>query len=289
MGQSTYPSYTDVSRSEQVSVSAGSVCLKVFVDEDGSIEGSLVRRREDGSRPVNLDGDGSWYEALSDDERSRENLRRADGRARTQLKRFIRHHNLTRLLTFTNGGSGDGWLTRSDALDTVALWLKLYGGLLGDTPIALVAEQGARGGRWHVHAAIRNGYWLPYRDIIASWSQFMENRGYHSEFGHRFHAGDEDSKHRDGFTSARVCAVYLCKYLTKSMRQEAHESGTHRYRTAAGQLPPPTYAGRVRGLCDGWRAVGFCPLTAEVFPLSHTDENGRERIYGFLFDVGGET
>lgn len=259
----------------------------MFSYDDGSFEGSLVVRRQE-KRPD--DGAGHWYSDLTDEEQAQENLRRADRRAVLQLKRYIRHHSLTRLITLTNGDNASfGWSCRSGALSDCSEWLQAEGhALLGGGALAAVAEQGERGGRWHVHLAIAGGFRLDYRRIIRSYSAFMEGRGWHSSTGtHRFHAGDEAGKHKGGFSSARVCSEYMAKYLTKSLRQSVEEKHLNRYRVYGGSTPKPSYAERLPSLRSGLRTLGFCVLSPEVTPLIYESPDGYRTCYGFVFDVGG--
>lgn len=204
-------------------------------------------------------------------------------RARDQVKRYVRTHDLRRLLTFTNGGSGAGFRSRRETLDTFARWLKVHGSLLGQTPVAVVAERGGRGGRWHIHAVIRSGYRLDYNRIRDSWSVFLSKRGYISPTGlHRFHAGDDSGKHPQGFTSARVAALYVAKYIGKHLEDEEREESAHRYRTYGGDTPKPVVH-RYRSLRAAGAALGEIGW---YYPLEYLDAGtGELKQYGFLFDT----
>ena len=272
-GRGAYPCCTDVSSSSQV---RRSICRY----PDGSFEGSAVFSAEHWTPPGQ--GKGSYHE-LQQEERDILNNQRASRRASLVLRRFIRTHDLKRLLTFTTGDS-EGWASRKESLDCVSDFLKVHGALLGDTAIATVAERGLHGQRrWHVHAAIRSGYRLPYSTIIATWSNFLNRRGYSSVTGtHRWHAGDEQGRGGLGFKSARVCAGYMAKYLVKSMEVVEAEHYVHRYRTAGGPVPKPEVS-RHQTLQDAM------PSNVRwVMPLDFADgETGELHVYGYLFDGGG--
>jgi len=149
------------------------------------------------------------------------------------FQRKVRSADLTRLLTFTNGHTGEGWTNRADCLRDVYAWVASDDGrrLLLGSAVAVIAERGAVAGRWHAHAAVRRNGRLDYSGIIRSWSAHLESLGYHSATGtHRFHAGDDSGKHSDGFASSRVCARYLTKYLTKSLGTERGPKASKSYR-----------------------------------------------------------
>lgn len=255
------------------------VVLTAYSFPDGSIEGSAVVRvasaRGDSRR-------GAPTPDREDRDYDRENARRA---ARQQ-SRFIRHNELTRLLTFTNG-SPDGFTSQRETLDTFAGWLKHNRHLLGDTPVAVVAEQGGKGGRWHLHAAIRSGYRLDYNGIRNSWTRYLDRHGWHSAAPsglHRFNAGDDTGKHSQGFSSARACALYMAKYLTKSIEETERLRGAHRYRLYNGDLPTPLRS-RHRSLTAALRSLG---RVGRVYPLEYLNAaTGELCQYGFLFDSGG--
>lgn len=201
-------------------------------------------------------------------------------RSAAALKRYVRFHSLTRLLTFTNGSTGDGWTSRAAALDDFSLWLRWHGHKLGATPVLAVAERGGKGGRWHVHALIRSGYRLDYSGIHLSWSEFMEGRCWHAPNGsHRWHAGDDQGKHGKGFSSARVAAQYAAKYLWKDLTDTASTSnGVHRYRTARGNVPQVT---RWRVPSLEWALENVCVGEPSYFADPATGE-----VYGFAWDSG---
>jgi len=207
--------------------------MSVYQYPDGSISGVVARVRGNGG--LNPE---SWWQTLDESDKEADNRRRVSSRARGQLMRLVRRGNLRRLLTFTNGARGEGWRSYQDAIRDVMRWYREWGGcgLLVGTPIVLVAERG-KDGRIHVHGAIRGGYYFNYSAVIHSYSAYMESIGYHSTVGtHRFHSGDENGKHRDGFTSARWCARYMAKYLSKTFEDE-RKSYEHRY-LADGIKPP---------------------------------------------------
>lgn len=205
--------------------------MSVYTFPDGSVSAVVSRRRG-----LGRSGDDSWWDALDETAKKEDNRRRVSSRARQQLMRLIRKGNLRRLLTFTNGGQGDGWKSSKESLNAFMGWYRLEGSLLGQTAIVAVAERGKLG-RWHVHVAIKAGYFIPYSQIIKSWSSFMEAAGEHSMTGtHRFHSGDEQGKHKSSFTSARWCARYMAKYLSKDFEDE-RVAQERRYR-ADGINPP---------------------------------------------------
>lgn len=208
--------------------------------------------------------------------RDRENRERAARRARRTIERRVRSGNLTRLLTFTNGGTCGGWLDHHAALDDVMRFLKVHAvGLKLYVPMVVVAERGGLGGRWHVHALIPPGTFLPYRRIIAAWSNFLTRRGFVSRSGkHRFHAGDIGGEHRDGFANARVAAAYAVKYLSKSLTEAKRRKGCHSYRTQAQSVPRPR-EGRCRSLRE---AMGLLRGRYWFFGADGVD-------YGFAFDT----
>lgn len=243
---------------------------------DGSASGVAYVPRGSSS------GDGSsWWSALDRKERQEQNRYRVGRRAGQQVRRYIRHGNLRRLLTFTNGGAGEGWPNLREALRTFAAWYRADGrALLGDTGVVVVPERGGQGGRVHLHAAIRSGYRLDYSAIIRSWSAHLEAHGYHSAIGsHRFHAGDDRGKHSRGFTSARICAGYLAKYLAKGFSEE-YVPQERRYRAEEVRVPEPqTLAGFTledvsEALCDT-----FGP---GVVVVPYADHEGK--LGGFWFD-----
>jgi len=115
-------------------------------------------------------------------------------------------------------------------------WYAHAGGreLLGDTPFVCVPERGEDRGRIHVHGAIRSGYRLDYTAIIASWSAYLRSQGYFSSAPsgvHRWHAGDEQGRGKVGFSSARVCADYMAKYLAKGFLTDGRVKYEKRYRS----------------------------------------------------------
>jgi hypothetical protein len=190
---------------------------------------------------------------------------------------------LTRLMTFTNGGSGEGWECRQDALDDVARFVKVHGArAFGSTALLLVAEQGGKGARWHVHALMPATGWLPYSRIIRLWSVFLTNRGYVSASGlHRWHAGDDSHKHSDGFHSARIAARYAAKYLTKDMLQDGeYGSGRHRYRCSRVDYPVPVVQ-RFPTLSEA-----LAGLSCRPEPIEAVDMNGELHTVGYWFDGG---
>ena len=256
------------------------VTIHSYPDDSFSGNASIRRglKSEDSSN-----GDSAWW-AMTDEEREIANAKRSGHRAIQTLTRKVRHGNLRRLLTFTNGGRGQGWESlRSSVLD-VCEWFKAEGDLLGDTGFICVAERGKDGGRIHVHAAIRSGYRLDYSAIIASWTAFLTAKGYESSTGsHRWHAGDELGRGRTGFSSARTCADYLSKYLAKGFKSDARAKFEKRFRSSGCYLPEP------KRLCGG--VMDDVPgLLAEMFEgrSIHTRwfEGGDGSYGGYTFEVG---
>jgi len=166
----------------------------------------------------------------------------------------------------------------------IADWVQSEDGrkLLGDTPVVVIAEYGGERGRVHAHGAIRDGYRLDYAKIIRSYSAFMESRGYHSTSGvHRWHAGDDDHKHGDGFRSARHCAVYLAKYLTKFDSRAGLAKHSKSYRVIGGSPLVPD-----RVIVDSMREAQQLVMdTFGCLPVYFRDPDGH--VVGFWFDSGG--
>lgn len=214
--------------------------VTIYAYPDGSFSG-CASMRHGKPREGELRDISAWAN-LTPEERSLENRQRSERRAAQTLRRLVRAGDLRRLLTFTNGGAGEGWTCARDAVHDVMGWYRKGGGreLLGNTGFVLVAERGGKRRRWHVHAAIRAGYRLPYRKLIASWSAWLTSKGYSSPTGtHRWHAGDEKGRGRDGFASARVCAGYLSKYLTKGFELDERQAYEKRFRSADCLVPDP--------------------------------------------------
>ncbi|MGV8082587.1 MAG: hypothetical protein AB2L09_02975 [Coriobacteriia bacterium] len=289
-GTVSYPSSPDVSRSKFWQAS-------VYSYPDGSFEGSLTPRGASGGGLPRTEEDRAnqleyfvgreqalaW--AASEAAAARVhlahlNIQRAKQRAKVCVRRFVRYHDLRRLVTFTNGAAdSEGWTCRREALDDVSGWLKNHRvRFFGDVPVILIAERGGKGGRWHVHGAMPQNGRLPYSDIIVSWSAYMERKGWHSATGkHRWHAGDESGAHRGGFSSARVAARYLVKYITKGMDEDEGTRGEHRYRASGGKLPV-AWVGR-SPCYETFRVlltIGSDELIARQCP-----ETGRFRCYSF--------
>lgn len=254
---------------------------RVYEYPDGSVEGTFTPRLEfggSGSPGVTAEaqeGDGrAGLSAMAKHERC---IASSVSRAQGGVARFVRFHNLQRLLTFTNGSEGVGWPDRQTALDDVSAWLKTHGGLLGATPVLIVAEEGKHGERWHVHAAIRKGYFLPYSRIIASWTAFMVRRGWPVNARakcHRWHAGDEEGKGANGFSSARVCAQYMAKYVGKSFSGDAeYVKNQRRYRVSGGERPKPArYVGRSLTALCALVGVSSRDLRAVVQTIGYVDD-----------------
>ena len=281
----TTPRHTSSPRG--ILLGAFMVNVTVYHYPDGSMTGSVVRCSDLADTSQSLAPRlPSRYSQLATAEQQAENEQRSRRRSIAQLKRHIRAHNLRRLLTFTNGASGQGWGGPSEALDTVMRWLRSTEGraFFRGSPVVLIAERGARGGRWHVHAAIKSGFWLPYAAIIASWSSHMERAGYHSQTGtHRFHAGDERGEHKGGFSSARWCARYMAKYVTKSLGLEMR-AGVHRYRAINSPAPEA-----VRFRADTARLAldTLGVRDRDCFAITVAAPDGTEHLIGYAWDSGG--
>jgi hypothetical protein len=198
------------------------------------------------------------------------------------VHRLIRSFDLTRLVTFTSGDP-IGWATREDAVRDVCEWLQTPEArtLLGDSTAVVIGERGGARGRIHAHAAMRRGTRWDYGRVIRSWSAFMESKGHHSTTGnHRWHAGDDDGSHGGGFASARVCAAYLSKYLSKDLTADRVKH-SKRYRSVGvGRLPEP-HRHILRSLVDAQTTVGD---TFGCLPVYFRDPEGI--VVGFWFDSG---
>lgn len=200
------------------------------------------------------------------------------------MRRLARYNGLTRLVTFTNGAVGDGWETRKSALDDVARFLKVHGqSCFGGAPAVMVAEQGGKGARWHVHAVVPGGSWLPYSRIIRAWSAFMEGRGWRSVKGtHRWHSGDDQGRHKGGFSSARVAGRYLSKYLTKALIGDDYGTGIHRYRVVHADNPVAVQSDFPL-MGDALETLNGVHLS----PIEVPDADGVLYCIGYWFDSGG--
>lgn len=207
----------------------------------------------------------SW-DRLTRRERDTLNRARSARRAGQDLRRKIRTADLRRLLTFTNGAEGDGWESLGECVSHVMEWYVTVGWeFLKDSPVAVVAERGEGHGRIHAHAAVRKGYFIDYNGIRESWTAFLITKGYqpHNSQWHRFHAGDEQGDHKNGFSSARVCGDYMAKYLAKSFQTDDRGLFQKRYR-CRGVVP-----------LEPRRMVGFTladvpELVANTFPGAAT-------------------
>ncbi len=192
----------------------------------------------------------------------------------------MRYHDLTRLLTFTNGDPR-GWATPGEALADTRAFIKAHGKKLGlKGPMCFIVEPGSKGGRFHVHAAMKRGWRLDYLALIQAWTAFMQRRGWHSTAStHRFHVGDGQGRFKGGFRSARLAALYMVKYLSKSFEAVSRIKGEHRYRTCGGEVPKPeswrseTLEETILELGVWWDAPGFYAIT---------DDEGA--MYGFLVE-----
>lgn len=165
-----------------------------------------------------------------------DNADRASRRARQSVRWYVRHNDLRRILTLTNGDR-DGWRSKRACLDDVSAYLKHDGrDLYGDVYVA-IAEHGGKNRRVHAHLLVSASGRLDYARCIRSWSFFMESRGWHSESGtHRWHAGDPDDRRvaKDRASSARVAAKYAVKYVGKEIEIGDRNGGEHRYRRSLG-------------------------------------------------------
>lgn len=266
--------------------SPGSCVVQVCRFPDGSLRGSAVHA------PVRVWPKQISIPSILTDEqiqaRREDNARRSLAESAKRLARFIRFNNLTQLLTFTNGAA-DGWSDGYTALNDVSAFLNApeNRALFGDTPLASVAEQGAAGGRWHVHCAVRPG-WLPYSRIIATWSAHMESLGYVStvESGvHRFHSGDEHGKGKRGFSSARVAAGYMVKYLTKAFADTSTRRMFKQIYRSFGGSAPVVDKRRVDSLREA--VAGLSLRSSNIHALEwHNGETGETHLWGLLFDTG---
>jgi hypothetical protein len=86
---------------------------------------------------------------------------------------------------------------------------------------------------------------------------------------HRFHAGDDTGGHSKGFSSARIAARYVSKYIGKAFDDgEQHEANENVYRRSLGFAPVP----RKYGAPDYNAAIGALPSGASVHQVV---------VYGF--------
>jgi hypothetical protein len=185
-------------------------------------------------------------------------------------------------MTFTNGDQyGEGWQNRKQALDDVARFLKVHGReCFGAYRALLVAEQGGKGGRWHVHVVVPAGGWLPYSKIIRRWSDFMERRGWSSKTGtHRWHVGDEQGRHKKAFASARVAGLYIAKYLTKDLGAVDYGTHVNRYRNVGTDMPTPEEVAHPT-FGDAIESLAGVRLT----PIEIPDAHGELYLVGYWFD-----
>lgn len=250
--------------------------MSVDTYPDGSVSGVAYTLRGKGS------GDGlSWWAKLDEEEREEQNRYRVGRRAGGKVRKLIRYGDLRRLLTFTNGGEGNGWPNLREAMRTFSRWYRSEGRyLLGESGCVVVAERGGKRRRVHLHAAIRAGYRLDYARVIRSWSAHLEAEGWHSATGlHRFHAGDDSGKHSRGFASARVCAGYMAKYLAKGFAEEQRLEQERRYVAYDCHVPEPRRM-------VGFRLGEIPDLVADTFGASCTAFfDGEGLLSGFWFDV----
>lgn len=280
---------------------------KVYLHADGSRSGSVVYSRDPDGVTISAKPDKSAMAVMeprcpsggracpllaaaaqaAQAARASANRQRSVRRSVQVLQAYVRGHDLTRLLTFTNGAETP-WQSAGDSLDDFMGWLKKDGRrLLGNAPIVAVAERGGEYGRWHIHAAIPKGTWLPYNDIRSSWSEYLTGLGYTSTAAsgfHRWHAGDENGKHKKGFANARHAAIYLSKYLRKGLAESVAD-GRHRYRTLNASAPKPLCF-RTDSLTTALYALGV--PERGCYRLEYADaRTGELHLYGLLFDVGG--
>ena len=281
-GEGLYPCSKDVSVRRtlgQLKRLVPPVAIRVFDYPDGTWEASAVAS----GVPSQSSGSGSGGGKVSEEERAEHDERndlRAVRRAKSSVRHFVRHHGLTRLLTFTNGDPA-GWATPAEALADTRAFLKAHGKTLElKGPICFIVEPGGRNGRLHVHGAMRRGWRLDYSAIIETWTAFMERRGWHSSAStHRFHVGDDQGRYKAGFRDSRRAALYLCKYLSKGFAELARLKGEHRYRTCGGEVPKGE-AWRAETLEDAALELGVWWGSQGFFEL--TDDEGA--VFGFLFE-----
>ncbi len=211
--------------------------------------------------------------------RGAENRARVARRARNAVHDYVRCYDLSRLLTFTNGSRRE-WESAGEALDVFMRWYVAEGrALVRQSPSVVVAERPA-GGRWHIHVAIRGGYALPFREILRSWSAYMNGSGYPSALPsgtHRWHAGVVKA-------SAYQTARYCSKYVAKALDAE-REPGRHSYRVLNARRPQPRRF-RCSSLAAALFRAGVC--TSQCYALEFVNgETGELIPYGYLFDTGG--
>lgn len=255
-----YPCSPDTFRTSDIQRPRPSRWLaQVYEYPDGSSEAVLTPVNDPdhvkgSNRPIPRSKEESEAFHVADEsarasKRAAEYEQRSVSRAATAVRRLVRSHNATRLLTFTNGGSR-GWLSRRETLDDVSRFLKVHGAtFFGESSgVLVVAERGGRNGRWHAHALVSLPGRVPYTRLIQTWTLFLSNRGHESSSRyHRVHVGEPNGRYAQGFRSARHAAGYAAKYLAKGFDAGARK-GENRYRIWRMGRVRPVHRFRSTGL-----------------------------------------
>lgn len=149
-----------------------------------------------------------------------QNLRRADGRASRELRRYIVKNCLTRMWTLTYV---DVVVDRAKVIRDVNDFLQRLRVLLDvdELPSAYVIEPFEHG--LHVHLALE--------------SRFIDWHAFGQTWGHGLVQYSDGMRavraQRGKRAQARMLALYLCKYMSKAWAQH-HSPGDHRYEVAQG-------------------------------------------------------
>ena len=175
----------------------------------------------------------SQVEAVHDSDRCRQEAAR---RARRQLRRFCKEHQLFFMwtLTYGNGGQRDLRQLRRQVERLVGKVVRERGGKR--FPWTYVVEPHKDGERLHVHMAVP--FWFDQRRLTELW-------------GHG-HVWCSDKRRRGScrMVGAIQAANYLAKYLDKQFA--GSEAGQHRYEVARGWRVQSFQIG-VRDLDEGQR------------------------------------
>jgi hypothetical protein len=175
-----------------------------------------ARRDKDFSKP--------WeYETTPEEDlvRQAKNQRRAEGRAKRELRRYIVKNGLSRMWTLTYA---EATFDRAKVIGDVNDFLqRLRLVLQCSFPAAYVIERHPGGHGLHVHIALQSRF--------IDWAQFGRTWGH----GHvQFSDGMQVVRAQVGKRAqCRMLAKYLSKYMAKAWT-DSHEPGDHRYEVAQG-------------------------------------------------------
>lgn len=257
--------------------------VKLWEYPDGSRDGhAMWRSTLPDAPPPSLPAREWRSEAergVQDDATCAANRTRSARRSRKSLMRMIRMGSMDTLGTLTIGGDNvpGQYQATSLALD----WFRRYGRrLMDDRAAVFVPEYGECNGRVHVHFAIRKGgsRW-DYSAIIASWSEYLTRRGYHSSVGtHRVHLSVR--------RTSRTLARYLGKYLGKSLDGVELPKGSHRYRAVGCSAPSPAWVVSVEDVATLRDVFGIRPEQLYAYEIPDV-VTGELFTVGYGFDTGG--